>query len=169
MSGSPHVITGWAVYVIKKSFTVHMVTQERYLHWIIAGQAVITVSFCKANMLCIFSLFSEHLNKLRQRRQLKLRFCNIKSGHNSRNKSIAIIITLWFSCIDGLHQLCSILFDHVDKRFTFSVFHQPAQTIAADWFIKCPAMCYHIYVMMHVKDPQLSVVRVGHCVIGEFQ
>ena len=25
-------------------------------------------------------------------------------------------------------------------------------------------MCYHIYVMMHVKDPQPSVVRVGHCV-----
>ena len=23
-------------------------------------------------------------------------------------------------------------------------------------------MCYHIYVIMHVKDLQLSVVRVGH-------
>ena len=23
-------------------------------------------------------------------------------------------------------------------------------------------MCYHVYVIMQVKDPQLSVVRVGH-------
>ena len=27
-----------------------------------------------------------------------------------------------------------------------------------------PSMCHYVYVMMHVKDPQLSVVRVGHCV-----
>ena len=26
-------------------------------------------------------------------------------------------------------------------------------------------MCYHVCVIMHVKDPQLSVVRVGHCVL----
>ena len=25
-------------------------------------------------------------------------------------------------------------------------------------------MCYHVCVIMHVKDPCLSVVRVGHCV-----
>ena len=25
-------------------------------------------------------------------------------------------------------------------------------------------MCYHVYVIMHAKDPQLFVVRVGHCV-----
>ena len=24
-------------------------------------------------------------------------------------------------------------------------------------------MCYHVCIMMHVKDPYLSVVRVGHC------
>ena len=25
-------------------------------------------------------------------------------------------------------------------------------------------MCYHIYVLMHVKDPQLYVIKVEHCV-----
>ena len=25
-------------------------------------------------------------------------------------------------------------------------------------------MCYYVCVIMHVKDPYLSVVRVGHCV-----
>ena len=29
---------------------------------------------------------------------------------------------------------------------------------------KRPSMCYCVCVIMHVKDPQLSVVRVGHCV-----
>ena len=29
---------------------------------------------------------------------------------------------------------------------------------------KRPAMCYYVCVIMHVKDPQLSVIRVGHCV-----
>ena len=29
---------------------------------------------------------------------------------------------------------------------------------------KRPSMCYYVCVIMHVKDPQLSVVRVGHCV-----
>ena len=27
-----------------------------------------------------------------------------------------------------------------------------------------PSMCYHVCVIMHVKDPQLSVIRVGHFV-----
>ena len=35
-------------------------------------------------------------------------------------------------------------------------------TGAADRFTKGRTMCYHVYVIMHVKDPQLSVVRVGH-------
>ena len=35
-------------------------------------------------------------------------------------------------------------------------------TSAADWFTKGHAMCYHVYVMMYVKDPWLAVVRVGH-------
>ena len=26
-----------------------------------------------------------------------------------------------------------------------------------------PSMCYYACVIMHVKDPQLSVIRVGHC------
>ena len=28
-----------------------------------------------------------------------------------------------------------------------------------------PSMCYHLYVIMIVKDSQFSVVRVGHCVL----
>ena len=31
-----------------------------------------------------------------------------------------------------------------------------------DWFTKGSAMYYHVYVIMHVKEPQLPVVRVGH-------
>ena len=31
-------------------------------------------------------------------------------------------------------------------------------------FHQRPSMCYYVYVIMHVKDPQLSVVRVRHCV-----
>ena len=42
--------------------------------------------------------------------------------------------------------------------------HQLAPASAADCFNKDRAMCYHVYVIMHVKDPLLSVVRVGHCV-----
>ena len=33
---------------------------------------------------------------------------------------------------------------------------------ADDWFNKVLPMYYHVYVIMHVKDLQLSVVRVGH-------
>ena len=36
---------------------------------------------------------------------------------------------------------------------------------ATDWFIKGSAMCNYVYVIMHVKDPQLSVTGVEHCVL----
>ena len=36
---------------------------------------------------------------------------------------------------------------------------------AAGWFIQGCAMCYHVYVIMHVKDPYLCVIGVGHCVM----
>ena len=35
-------------------------------------------------------------------------------------------------------------------------------TSAADWFDKGRAMCNHVYVIMHVIDPSLPIVRVGH-------
>ena len=35
-------------------------------------------------------------------------------------------------------------------------------TSADNWFTKGLSMCYHVYVTMHVKDPQLPAVRVGH-------
>ena len=35
---------------------------------------------------------------------------------------------------------------------------------AIDWLIKGHAMCYHVYVIIHVKDPRPSVLRVGHFV-----
>ena len=34
----------------------------------------------------------------------------------------------------------------------------------AIWLIKGHAMYYHVYVIIHVKYPYLSVVREGHCV-----
>ena len=36
---------------------------------------------------------------------------------------------------------------------TLSACHQLAPASAVDWFIKSNAMCYHVYVIMHVKDP----------------
>ena len=42
--------------------------------------------------------------------------------------------------------------------------HQLAPASAADWFNKGRAMCSHVCVIMHVKDPELFVVRVGRCV-----
>ena len=36
--------------------------------------------------------------------------------------------------------------------------------IDTDRFNKGHAMSYHIYVKVHVKDHQLSVVKVGRCV-----
>ena len=35
---------------------------------------------------------------------------------------------------------------------------------AADWFIKSSALCYYVYVIMHVKDTILFVISVGNCV-----
>ena len=35
-------------------------------------------------------------------------------------------------------------------------------TSAADWFTEDRTICYHVYVIMHVKDSKLSVVIVGH-------
>ena len=34
-----------------------------------------------------------------------------------------------------------------------SACHQLAPATAANWFCKGCAMCYHVYVIMHVKDP----------------
>ena len=63
--------------------------------------------------------------------------------------------------IDGSRQLCSVHHDHVDNSLAC---HYLAPASATDWFMKGRVMCYHVYVIMHVKDPELSVVRVGHCV-----
>ena len=38
----------------------------------------------------------------------------------------------------------------------------PCPACASNWFIRGHAMCYHVCVITHVKDPQLSVVKVGH-------
>ena len=37
---------------------------------------------------------------------------------------------------------------------------------AANWFIRGRVMCYRVYVIMILKDPQLAVVRVGHVVLS---
>ena len=36
-----------------------------------------------------------------------------------------------------------------------------APTSTTDWFTKGHIMCYHVYVIMRVKDPNQSVFRVG--------
>ena len=33
---------------------------------------------------------------------------------------------------------------------------------AAHWFNKGRAMCHHVYMIMHVKDPQLSAILTAH-------
>ena len=40
--------------------------------------------------------------------------------------------------------------------------HRLAPASTTNWFNKGRAMCYHVYVVMHVKLPQLSGERVGH-------
>ena len=37
--------------------------------------------------------------------------------------------------------------------YSLSVCHQLAPTDAADWFTEGHVMCYHVYVIMRVKDP----------------
>ena len=48
------------------------------------------------------------------------------------------------------------------KGGILSACYQPVPASTDDWFTKGHSMCYHFYVLMHVKDPWLSVVRVGH-------
>ena len=50
-----------------------------------------------------------------------------------------------------------------DEYSTNVVATCPAST-TCNWFIKVSAMLFHVLVIMHVKDPQLSIVRIGHCV-----
>ena len=44
--------------------------------------------------------------------------------------------------------------------------HQRAPASAAYWFNKGHAMCYHVYVIMHVNDPWISVGKIGHGVLS---
>ena len=55
----------------------------------------------------------------------------------------------WSDCFDKSHST-GMLLTH--------------QASVADWCNKSHAMCYHVYVILHVKDPQLSVLRVRGCV-----
>ena len=56
----------------------------------------------------------------------------------------------WSGCIDNLHST-GMLSTH--------------KALAADWCNKRCAMYYRTFVIMHVKDPQPSAVRVGHHVL----
>ena len=38
-----------------------------------------------------------------------------------------------------------------------------------NWFSKGRAMCYHVYVKMHVQDPYLSAVTVEYCVKDQLE
>ena len=44
--------------------------------------------------------------------------------------------------------------------------HWLAPAGADDWFTKGRVMCYHVYMIMHVKYPLHSVLRVGHHVLS---
>ena len=54
--------------------------------------------------------------------------------------------------IDCLHQLVPFTLAMLTIH-SLTAFHQLASASAADWFNKGCAMCYHVYVIMHVKDP----------------
>ena len=60
--------------------------------------------------------------------------------------------------IDGSCQVCSGRFDN-----SHSVCYGLAPASATDWSIKGNAMCCHVCVLIHVYDPQLSVLIAGHC------
>ena len=36
---------------------------------------------------------------------------------------------------------------------------------AANWYNKGCALCYHVYVILHVKDPHLFVIKIEHCIL----
>ena len=48
---------------------------------------------------------------------------------------------------------------------TLSAYHQLAPASAANSFIYGRAMCYHVHVIMHLKDHYLSAVRLKHHVL----
>ena len=60
--------------------------------------------------------------------------------------------------IKGSHQFCSVNFDNS----SLTACHRLVPSSTTNWFNQGHAMCYHIYEIMHVKDTQLTVVRVGH-------
>ena len=45
---------------------------------------------------------------------------------------------------------------------TLSERYKLAPSSATDWFVKGCAMCYHVYVILYVKDLQLYILKVGH-------
>ena len=60
-------------------------------------------------------------------------------------------------CASSLPSALFVLTIHM-----LSVCHQLAPVSAADLFSKGSAKWYYVCVIMHVKDPLLSVVRIGH-------
>ena len=63
------------------------------------------------------------------------------------------------SVIDGLRQLCFVNFGIQ----LLSECHKLAPTSATDWLQRpCHVLSADVYVIMHIKDPSLSVVRVVH-------
>ena len=45
---------------------------------------------------------------------------------------------------------------------SLSAYHEFAPARAANWFTKGCVISNLVYMIMHVKDPYLSVIRVGH-------
>ena len=67
--------------------------------------------------------------------------------------------SLWQTKV--LNLLCSV---PSNSLHSLTVCQGRAQASAVDWFIKGRVMCYYVYVVTHVKDPQLSIIRMWHCV-----
>ena len=64
--------------------------------------------------------------------------------------------------IDGSHQLCSIHYDHVENLLAIYV---PLTCCSRCLQLVQQKPCHVLTcLIMHVRDPQLSLIRKGHCV-----
>ena len=66
--------------------------------------------------------------------------------------------------VGGLVVCASSVLFALTIYYTLSACYQFAPASSADWFTKGRAMCYYVYVIMHVNYLQLFFVRGGHCV-----
>ena len=108
----------------------------------------IYVTLCDNIVKCQIPL---NINRLYMKLKVKL-------GGGEIAQSLASLSTKQVIRVrDRLDQLVTERWNSITVLLTRS--HQCRRLVK-----KKPSMCYYVCVIMHVKDPQLSVVRVGHCV-----